>query len=81
VSNVIEKRIELAAPLSRVWRALTTSSEIAVWFRVAIEGPLTPGGEPKRRSQGAEQECPAIGRCLNCGGCGVAHLGVAHRLV
>jgi len=45
VDDRIDRTIEVAAPPERVWRALTTSSEIAVWFRVAIEGPLTPGGE------------------------------------
>jgi uncharacterized protein YndB with AHSA1/START domain len=41
----IERTIELAAPPERVWRALTTPSEIAAWFRVTVEGPLTPGNE------------------------------------
>ena len=41
----IDRMIELAAPPDRVWKALTTPAEIAVWFRVAIEGPLRPGSE------------------------------------
>ena len=41
----IDRTIELAAPLDRVWRALVTPSEIAAWFRVGIEGPLTLGNE------------------------------------
>jgi uncharacterized protein YndB with AHSA1/START domain len=32
VSNVIEKRIELAAPPSRVWRALTDHREFGDGF-------------------------------------------------
>src|SRR6266436_3153738 len=35
----IEKRIELKAPLSRVWRALTDHRE----FRVKLEGPFVAG--------------------------------------
>jgi uncharacterized protein YndB with AHSA1/START domain len=41
----IEKRIELKAPLSRVWRALTDHREFGTWFRVALEGPFVPGQE------------------------------------
>jgi uncharacterized protein YndB with AHSA1/START domain len=43
MSNVIEKRIELKAPVSRVWRALTDHNEFGAWFRVKIEGPFVPG--------------------------------------
>ncbi|MGH6842298.1 MAG: hypothetical protein ACREDV_09455 [Methylocella sp.] len=39
----IEKRIELKAPVSRVWRALTDYREIGEWFRVTLEGPFVPG--------------------------------------
>jgi uncharacterized protein YndB with AHSA1/START domain len=39
----IEKRIELKAPISRVWRALTDYREFGEWFRVQIEGPFVPG--------------------------------------
>ena len=39
----IEKKIELKAPISRVWRALTDYKEFGEWFRVALEGPFTPG--------------------------------------
>ena len=41
----IEKRIELKAPLPRVWRALTDHREFGAWFRVALEGPFVPGHE------------------------------------
>ncbi len=41
----IDRTIELAAAPERVWEALTTPDEIAAWFRVAIEGPLTVGSE------------------------------------
>lgn len=39
----IEKRIELKAPVSRVWRALTDHSEFGEWFRVKLDGPFKPG--------------------------------------
>jgi uncharacterized protein YndB with AHSA1/START domain len=39
----IEKRIELKAPLSRVWRALTDHREFGEWFGVKVEGPFVPG--------------------------------------
>jgi uncharacterized protein YndB with AHSA1/START domain len=39
----IEKRIELKAPLSRVWRALTDYREFGEWFRVKLEGPFVAG--------------------------------------
>ncbi|MGC1911371.1 MAG: SRPBCC family protein [Candidatus Acidiferrales bacterium] len=39
----IEKRIELQAPVSRVWRALTDHREFGEWFRVKLDGPFVPG--------------------------------------
>jgi uncharacterized protein YndB with AHSA1/START domain len=45
----IEKRIELKAPVPRVWRALTDYREFGTWFRVALEGPFVPGKEVRGR--------------------------------
>ncbi|MGA2355612.1 MAG: SRPBCC domain-containing protein, partial [Terriglobales bacterium] len=42
-SNSIEKRIELKASISRVWRALTDYREFGEWFRVKLDGPFVPG--------------------------------------
>ncbi|MGO8795854.1 MAG: SRPBCC family protein [Candidatus Sulfotelmatobacter sp.] len=39
----IEKRIELKAPVSRVWRALTDYREFGEWFKVKLDGPFVPG--------------------------------------
>ena len=39
----IEKRIELKAPLSRVWRALTDHREFGEWFGVKLQGPFVAG--------------------------------------
>jgi uncharacterized protein YndB with AHSA1/START domain len=39
----IEKKTLLRAPLGRVWRALTDSTEFGTWFGVKFDGPFTPG--------------------------------------
>jgi uncharacterized protein YndB with AHSA1/START domain len=43
MDNRIEKRIELKAPISRVWRALTDYREFGNWFRVKLDGPFVAG--------------------------------------
>src|ERR1035438_7082644 len=43
MNDRIEKRIELKAPISRVWRALTDYREFGEWFRVKLDGPFVPG--------------------------------------
>src|SRR5262249_45142687 len=43
MTDCIEKRIELKAPISRVWRALTDYREFGEWFRVKLDGPFVPG--------------------------------------
>jgi uncharacterized protein YndB with AHSA1/START domain len=43
MNDRIEKRIELKAPISRVWRALTDHREFGEWFRVKLDGPFVPG--------------------------------------
>jgi uncharacterized protein YndB with AHSA1/START domain len=42
-NNRIEKSIELNAPISRVWRALTDYREFGEWFHVKLEGPFVLG--------------------------------------
>jgi uncharacterized protein YndB with AHSA1/START domain len=42
-NNRIEKQIDLEAPVSRVWRALTDYREFGEWFRVKLEGPFVAG--------------------------------------
>jgi uncharacterized protein YndB with AHSA1/START domain len=42
-ADKIEKQIELKAPVSKVWRALTDHREFSKWFRVNLEGPFVPG--------------------------------------
>ena len=43
MNDRIEKEIEIAAPVSRVWRALTDHREFGAWFRVDLEGPFEVG--------------------------------------
>jgi uncharacterized protein YndB with AHSA1/START domain len=43
MNNTIEKRIELQAPVSRVWKALTDYQQFGEWFRVQVEAPFVPG--------------------------------------
>jgi uncharacterized protein YndB with AHSA1/START domain len=43
MNDRIEKQIELKAPVSRVWRALTDHKEFGEWFRVKIDAPFVAG--------------------------------------
>jgi uncharacterized protein YndB with AHSA1/START domain len=43
MTDRIEKQIQLKAPVSRVWRALTNHEEFGEWFRVKLEQPFAPG--------------------------------------
>ena len=42
-TDSIEKQIELKAPVSRVWRALTDYREFNQWFQAKLDSPFTPG--------------------------------------
>ena len=39
----IIKVVDLKAPVSRVWRALTDHQEFGQWFRVSLDGPFQIG--------------------------------------
>jgi uncharacterized protein YndB with AHSA1/START domain len=43
MTDRIEKSIAIAAPIERVWRALTDHEEFGTWFRVKLEGPFELG--------------------------------------
>ncbi len=43
VPDRIEKQVVLRAPRSRVWRALTDSTEFGTWFGVKLESPFAEG--------------------------------------
>jgi uncharacterized protein YndB with AHSA1/START domain len=49
MTDRIEKTIELKAPVSRVWKALTDHIEFGQWFRVALDGPFMPGQTSRGR--------------------------------
>ncbi|HEY1491489.1 MAG TPA: SRPBCC family protein, partial [Steroidobacteraceae bacterium] len=50
----IEKRIELKAPVARVWRALSDYREFGAWFGVKLTAAFVPGQ-------------PAVGQITNRG--------------
>lgn len=41
----IEKSVEIAAPVQRVWRALTDHREFGAWFKVKLDQPFAVGAE------------------------------------
>jgi uncharacterized protein YndB with AHSA1/START domain len=43
MTDSIERSIAIAAPVERVWRALTDHEEFGAWFRVRLEGPFVLG--------------------------------------
>ncbi|WP_417767577.1 SRPBCC family protein [Stappia sp.] len=43
MTDRIVKKVELKAPVSRVWRALSDHEEFGQWFRVRLDGPFIPG--------------------------------------
>lgn len=45
MSHRIEKQIELKAPISRVWQAISDPRQFGEWFRVKIETEFVPGQE------------------------------------
>lgn len=48
-TDSIEKRSVLAAPLSRVWRAISDSGEFGAWFRMAFDGEFREGARIRGR--------------------------------
>ncbi|MBV8865853.1 MAG: SRPBCC family protein [Acidobacteriaceae bacterium] len=43
MQNKIEKRVEISAPVRRVWDALTDSRQFGEWFLVRLDGPFVAG--------------------------------------
>lgn len=39
----IEKRVELRAPVARVWKAISDPREFGKWFGVTLDGEFAPG--------------------------------------
>ncbi len=42
-TDKIEKNVLLRAPRTRIWRALTDSTEFGTWFGVKFDSPFNPG--------------------------------------
>jgi len=42
-SDVIEKKILLRAPITRVWKAISDAAEFGTWFGVKFEAPFVAG--------------------------------------
>lgn len=45
MENKIEKHIQIKAPISRVWKALTDYREFGEWFCAKLDGPFIVGKE------------------------------------
>jgi len=45
MTDRIEKQVDIQAPVSRVWRALTDYNEFGEWFKVKLDGPFIVGQE------------------------------------
>lgn len=43
MENMIRKEIEIKAPVSRVWAAISDSKQFGEWFKVSLEGPFVAG--------------------------------------
>jgi uncharacterized protein YndB with AHSA1/START domain len=43
MEDQLQKRIEIAAPIARVWRALTDAQQFGAWFQVKLDGPFSAG--------------------------------------
>jgi uncharacterized protein YndB with AHSA1/START domain len=43
ITDRIERSVEIGAPVSRVWKALTDQEEFGTWFRVRLDGPFAAG--------------------------------------
>jgi uncharacterized protein YndB with AHSA1/START domain len=50
MENTIERSIEIKAPVSKVWKALTDSSQFAQWFKAKFEGPFVAGKTTKGKN-------------------------------
>lgn len=45
MADAIEKIVEIAAPIERVWTALTDHHEFGEWFKVKLDQPFAVGSE------------------------------------
>jgi uncharacterized protein YndB with AHSA1/START domain len=68
----IKKQVLLNSPQSRVWKALTTSSEFGTWFGMKLEGPFKAGETIKGKiaptavdPEVAKMQEPHAGKAVN----------------
>ena len=43
IADRIERSVDIDAPRSRVWKALTDHEEFGIWFQVRLDQPFVPG--------------------------------------
>jgi uncharacterized protein YndB with AHSA1/START domain len=43
MENQIQKQVEIAAPVARVWEALTDFRQFGEWFKTRMDGPFVAG--------------------------------------
>ena len=54
----IEKRVDVSAPRSRVWRAISDAKEFGTWFRVKFDGGFAEGKTIRGKITHAGNEHP-----------------------
>lgn len=59
--DLIQKRVVLRAPLSRVWRAIANPQELGAWFGLDIEGEFAPGATLTGRIRPTQVD-PEVGK-------------------
>ena len=47
MSDTIEKTIDLAAPIDRVWHAISDHEAFGTWFKVKLDAPFAVGRETR----------------------------------
>ena len=57
----IEKQILLRAPIQRVWRAISDSTEFGTWFGMKFDAPFAPGKTVRGEIVGTTVD-PDVGR-------------------
>jgi uncharacterized protein YndB with AHSA1/START domain len=67
VSDRIEKRVTLRAPVSRVWRAIADAKEFGRWFGFALEGPFVAGKTIKGTFSGSVDEAAIVAHQKSAG--------------
>jgi uncharacterized protein YndB with AHSA1/START domain len=67
VSDRIEKRITLRAPVARVWRALADAEEFGRWFGLEVDGTFAPGAKVRGKFTGTLDEAAIVAHQKSAG--------------